>query len=69
MTALPEFKFRTSTACSYDNSDPRCVEVATNRPGTVAVRSSITGKTVEFTTAEWTDFLTGAKVGEFDVEP
>lgn len=68
MTALPEFEFRTSTKCSYDNSDPRCVEVATNRPGTVAVRNSTApGKTVEFTTAEWTDFLAGARLGEFDV--
>lgn len=66
--AIPEFEFRTSTKCSYDNSDPRCVEVATNRPGKVAVRNSKTpGKTVEFTTAEWTAFIDGAKVGEFDV--
>jgi predicted secreted protein len=69
MTAVPEFEFRTSTKCSYDNNDPRCLEVATNRSGTVAVRNSTTGKTVEFTTAEWTDFLAGAKVGEFDVKP
>ncbi|GGU17018.1 DUF397 domain-containing protein [Nocardioides albus] len=68
MTAIPEFEFRTSTKCSYDNSDPRCVEVATNRPGKVAVRSSITGKSVEFTSDEWTAFIDGAKVGEFDIK-
>ncbi|MFD4952164.1 DUF397 domain-containing protein [Streptomyces sp. NPDC058451] len=67
MTAVPEYAFRTSTACQYKPNDPRCVEVATNVPGTVAVRSSVTGRTVEFTADEWTDFLTGAKVGEFDL--
>ncbi|WP_435270626.1 DUF397 domain-containing protein [Streptomyces sp. 1222.5] len=67
MAAVPAFQFRTSNACQYNNNDPRCVEVATNVPGTVAVRNSETGRTVEFTTAEWTDFLTGAKLGEFDV--
>ncbi|PZH18745.1 DUF397 domain-containing protein [Streptomyces sp. NTH33] len=67
MTAVPEFEFRTSTTCKYNNSDPRCVEVATNVPGRVAVRSSVTGQSVEFTAVEWTDFLAGAKLGEFDV--
>lgn len=67
MTAIPEFEFRTSSACKYNNNDPRCVEVATNIPGKVAVRSTVTGKTVEFTNAEWTDFLSGAKLGEFDL--
>ncbi|WP_171112290.1 MULTISPECIES: DUF397 domain-containing protein [Streptomyces] len=67
MTADPAFEFRTSTACKYNNNDPRCVEVATNVPGKVAVRNSATGQTVEFTAVEWTDFLSGAKVGEFDV--
>jgi hypothetical protein len=43
------------------------VEVATNVQGTVAVRNSTTGRTVEFTAVEWTDFLTGAKMGEFDL--
>ncbi|MCT2593636.1 DUF397 domain-containing protein [Streptomyces sp. N2-109] len=67
MTAVPEFEFRTSSACQYNNNDPRCVEVATNVPGKVAVRSTVTGRTVEFTADEWTDFLGGAKLGEFDV--
>ncbi|MFF4791792.1 DUF397 domain-containing protein [Streptomyces sp. NPDC001276] len=69
MTALPEiaFNYRRSSACTYNNNDPRCVEVATNVPGQVAVRSSVTGKTVEFTTDEWIRFLEGAKLGEFDV--
>ncbi|MBT2490860.1 DUF397 domain-containing protein [Streptomyces sp. ISL-96] len=64
---VPEFEFRTSSACQYNNNDPRCVEVATNVPGKVAVRNSVTGQTVEFTAVEWAEFLPGAKVGEFDV--
>lgn len=67
MTAVPAFEFRTSNACMYNNSDPRCVEVATNVPGKVAVRNSESGQTVEFTANEWNDFLTGAKLGEFDL--
>ncbi|OIJ92487.1 DUF397 domain-containing protein [Streptomyces colonosanans] len=67
MTAVPEFEFRTSTACKYNNNDPRCVEVATNVPDKVAVRNSVTGQTVEFTAVEWTEFLSGAKLGEFDL--
>jgi hypothetical protein len=67
MSAIPEFEFRRSSACKYNNNDPRCVEVATNVPGRVFVRNSETGRTVEFTTVEWTDFLTGAKLGEFDL--
>lgn len=67
MTAVPAFEFRTSNASMYNNSDPRCVEVATNVPGKVAVRNSESGQTVEFTANEWNDFLTGAKLGEFDL--
>ncbi|MDV7215709.1 DUF397 domain-containing protein [Streptomyces prunicolor] len=67
MSERPDFEFRTSSTCKYNNNDPRCVEVATNVPGKVAVRHSATGLTVEFTAVEWTDFLTGAKLGEFDL--
>jgi hypothetical protein len=67
MDASSEFEFRTSAACQYNNNDPRCVEIATNVPGKVAVRNSATGDTVEFTAVEWIDFLSGAKLGEFDV--
>ncbi|WP_409469574.1 DUF397 domain-containing protein [Streptomyces sp. HC307] len=56
-----------SAACKDNNNDPRCVEAATNVPGKVAVHNSVSGHTVEFTAVEWTDFLTGAKLGEFDV--
>ncbi len=65
--AVPEFEFRTSSTCQYNNNDPRCVEVATNVSGRIRVRSTVTGQTVEFTADEWTDFLGGAKLGEFDV--
>ncbi|MGW1076333.1 DUF397 domain-containing protein [Streptomyces sp. NPDC002537] len=67
MSAIPEFEFRTSSTCKYNNDDPRCVEVATNVPGKVAVRNSASGGAVEFTTTEWTEFLSGAKLGEFDL--
>ncbi|MFI2619358.1 DUF397 domain-containing protein [Streptomyces sp. NPDC018584] len=67
MTTVPEFEFRTSSTCKYNNNDPRCVEVATNVPGKVAVRKSGTGETVVFTAVEWTEFVGGAKLGEFDV--
>ncbi|MES9510186.1 DUF397 domain-containing protein [Streptomyces sp. NPDC000609] len=67
MAAVPEFEFHTSSTCQYNNNDPRCIEVATNIPGKVAVRNTATGRTVEFTAEEWTDFLSGAKLGEFDV--
>ncbi|MFD8979283.1 DUF397 domain-containing protein [Streptomyces sp. NPDC059564] len=67
MAASPEYEFRTSSACTYENNNPRCVEVATNVPGRVVVRSSVSGRAVEFTPAEWADFLSGAKLGEFDL--
>ncbi|MEU9193880.1 DUF397 domain-containing protein [Streptomyces hundungensis] len=66
MSQDPGFEFRTSSACKYDNNK-LCVEVATNVPGTVAVRNSVTGQTVQFTAEEWAGFLPGAKLGEFDV--
>lgn len=64
---MPQFEFRTSSACQYNNKDPRCVEVATNVPGQVVVRSSVTGRALQFTADEWTAFLVGAKNGEFDL--
>ncbi|MFE5556238.1 DUF397 domain-containing protein [Streptomyces sp. NPDC056544] len=67
MTAIPEFEFRTSSACQYNNSDPRCVEIGMNAAGQVAVQNSATGGRVVFTAEEWSDFLAGAKLGEFDL--
>ncbi|MET8677362.1 DUF397 domain-containing protein [Streptomyces sp. NPDC004647] len=67
MDQRPEFEFHMSSSCKYDNNNKLCVEVATNVPGTVAVRNSTTGAAVEFTSEEWNDFLSGAKLGEFDL--
>ncbi|MCX5153727.1 DUF397 domain-containing protein [Streptomyces sp. NBC_00291] len=62
----PEFEFYTSSACTYENNNPRCVEFGQNAEK-VAVRNSVTGETVKFTREEWSDFLAGAKLGEFDL--
>lgn len=67
VVGVPKYEFQTSSTCKYNNNDPRCVEVAINVPDRVAVRNSATGVTVEFTAMEWTEFLNGAKLGEFDV--
>ncbi|MFI6053906.1 DUF397 domain-containing protein [Streptomyces violascens] len=67
MIPTPDFEFRTSSTCTYENNNPRCVAVATNVPGRVAIRNTGTGRTVEFTAVEWTEFLRGAKLGEFDL--
>jgi hypothetical protein len=46
-------------------NDPTCVEVATNLPGTVAVRDSKNpdGHALVFTPAEWHTFLQAVKIG------
>ncbi|WTW96099.1 DUF397 domain-containing protein [Streptomycetaceae bacterium NBC_01309] len=62
-----QFEFRTASACTYNNNDPRCIEVATNVPGVVAVRHSVTGVVQEYSPQEWAAFLAGAKAGEFDL--
>lgn len=64
---MPNFEYRTSSRCDYNNSNPRCVEVATNVSGVVAVRHSVTGSVQEYTPAEWNAFIEGAKAGEFDL--
>jgi uncharacterized protein DUF397 len=45
-----------------------CVEVAVNLPGIVAVRDTKdrAGGTLVFTDDEWTAFLDGVRIGEFD---
>ncbi|HEV2375222.1 MAG TPA: DUF397 domain-containing protein [Streptosporangiaceae bacterium] len=54
------YKWRKS---SYSAQGNTCVEVATNRPGTVAVRDSTTwdSPVLEFTSDEWREFLTLAR--------
>jgi hypothetical protein len=53
---------------SYSNNGGNCVEVASNRPGIVAVRDSKdpNGPALAFAPAEWRTFLVGVKSGEFD---
>jgi len=49
---------------SYSNPFDECVEVATNMPGTVAIRDSKRpdGPTLRFTPAAWADFLVGGRI-------
>ncbi|GAA3097294.1 DUF397 domain-containing protein [Streptosporangium carneum] len=52
---------------SGDNGG-QCVEVATNLPGVIAVRDSKDpdGPKLLFAPAEWSAFIGGVKVGDFD---
>jgi len=59
VTGLPEF--RRSSHCKANT----CVEVAAT-PDTVLVRDS-TGTVLEFTPAEWDEFIKGVRAGEFDL--
>ena len=47
----------------------QCVEVASNLPGTVAVRDSKdrNGPALGFAPEAWTEFVSGVKLGEFDL--
>nr|WP_223187169.1 DUF397 domain-containing protein [Streptomyces sp. CBMA29] len=55
------------TKSSYSSSGGECVEVATNVPGTVAIRDSKNpeGPTLTFTPAEWTSFQRALAAGDF----
>ncbi|NJP28301.1 DUF397 domain-containing protein [Microbispora hainanensis] len=55
------------SSISGDNGG-QCVEVATNLPGTVAVRDSKDpgGPKLLFTPTEWQAFIAGVKAREFD---
>ncbi len=48
---------------SYSGANGDCVEVATNLPGTIAVRDSKDrgGPVLVFTASAWESFLTGMK--------
>jgi hypothetical protein len=63
---LPTAVWRKSSR-SGDNGGT-CVEVATNLAGIVAVRDSKnpSGSVLVFTPVEWSAFLDGVKLGEFD---
>ncbi|WP_372443612.1 DUF397 domain-containing protein [Nucisporomicrobium flavum] len=54
---------------SRRSGDNGCVEVATNLPGSVAVRDSkdVAGPVLLFSDAEWTAFVGGVRDGDFDL--
>jgi hypothetical protein len=62
---VPRFNFRKS---SYSTPQEDCVEVATNVPGTVAVRDSKDpdGPILRFGAAEWSAFRADLVRGAFD---
>lgn len=64
MLAIPDHAWYKS---SRSSGAQNCVEVATG-PGWTAVRHSKhqTGPVLVFTNGEWTAFLEGVKLGEFD---
>jgi hypothetical protein len=53
---------------SYSSNGGNCVEVAANLPGIVAVRDSKNpdGPALVFATADWHEFIAGAKTGQHD---
>jgi Domain of unknown function (DUF397) len=66
MERLDDLRWRTS---SYSGNGGNCVEVASSRPGTVAVRDSEDkpGPALGFTSTAWTAFVQAIKHGEFDL--
>jgi len=67
MTDLTNAIWRKS---SYSGSSGgQCVEVATNRPGTVAVRDSknVPGPELAISNHAWSEFVRAIKNGEFDL--
>ncbi|MGK5533570.1 DUF397 domain-containing protein [Streptomyces sp. URMC 129] len=63
---MTQYEFRPATRCGGPCTEG-CAEVATNVPGIVALRDTKTATVMQFTVQEWSDFLAGAKAGEFDV--
>ncbi|WP_327355797.1 DUF397 domain-containing protein [Streptomyces sp. NBC_01304] len=63
---MPGYEFAKS---SYSSGNGECVEVATNLPGSVAVRDSKQprGATLRFSTAAWHSFLREAGAGTTQV--
>ena len=54
---------------SYSGQDGNCVEIATNLPGTVAIRDSKNpdGPTLMISVAEWRAFISGVRDRQFDL--
>jgi len=66
MERIDDLRWRKS---SFSGNGGNCVEVASNRPGIVAVRDSKDkpGPTLGFTSGAWTAFVQAIKHGEFDL--
>jgi hypothetical protein len=66
MERLDDLRWRKS---SHSGNGGDCVEVASNRPGIVAVRDSKDkpGPALGFTSGAWTAFVQAIKHGEFDL--
>ncbi|MCR8579258.1 MULTISPECIES: DUF397 domain-containing protein [Streptomyces] len=62
---MPEFRFRKS---SYSNAERECLEVATNIPGTVAIRDSKNpaGPILQLGPDTWTAFRSAVVTGRFE---
>jgi hypothetical protein len=62
---VPDFEFKKS---SYSSVQGDCVEVATNVPGTVAIRDSKdpNGPILHFAPAQWAAFQAAVVRGEFN---
>ncbi|WP_406481813.1 DUF397 domain-containing protein [Streptomyces platensis] len=62
---MPEFRFRKS---SYSNAERECLEVATNVPGTVAIRDSKNpaGPILQLGPDTWTAFRSAVAAGRFE---
>ncbi|AZS75365.1 DUF397 domain-containing protein [Streptomyces sp. Je 1-4] len=62
---MPEFRFRKS---SYSNAERECLEVATNIPGTVAIRDSKNpaGPILQLGPDTWTTFRSAVVTGRFE---
>ncbi|WP_405798104.1 DUF397 domain-containing protein [Streptomyces sp. NBC_01506] len=67
MSAIPDFEFVKTAACRDARVD-NCPEVATNVPGTVALRDSGRPDTIiTMTAAEWVALADAVKAGEYDL--
>lgn len=62
--AKGQYDYRAPSRCS-EGCGGCCVEVATNLPGIVSVRDSKSGRSLEFTPAEWADFEAAMIAGEY----
>lgn len=68
---VESFDFRIGSLCNGENGGCGCVEVALNEAtadgGTVGMRDTKTGGTLQWTAHEWKGFVASVKAGEFDL--